>query len=184
MLAELLPELERGHLPRRPQDDSLATVMPKRTPDDGLIDWTATARQVFNLVRAVTHPYPGAFTFVGGRKVFVWRVDPSAGSGGTAAPGTVDVVDGSVIVVIGWTQLLRDELLGLPRLGCLGFHASLLPRYRGRAPINWALINDEPETGNTLMVLSPGADEGEIVAQRRIPITDADDCATLYERVS
>jgi methionyl-tRNA formyltransferase len=89
-----------------------------------------------------------------------------------------------LLLVVGWTQLVRDELLSVPRVACLGFHASLLPKYRGRAPVNWALINGETETGNTMIVLAPGADEGDIVAQRRIPITDEDDCATLYEKVS
>jgi methionyl-tRNA formyltransferase len=89
----------------------------------------------------------------------------------------------AIVLVIGWTQLLGEDLLRIPRIACLGFHASLLPRYRGRAPINWALINGETETGNTLMVLEPGADEGDIVAQRRIPITDDDDCGTLYDKV-
>jgi len=89
-----------------------------------------------------------------------------------------------VILVVGWTQLLKHEMLSLPSTACLGFHASLLPKYRGRAPINWALIHDETETGNTMIVLEPGADEGDIVAQRRIPITDDDDCATLYDKVA
>jgi methionyl-tRNA formyltransferase len=88
-----------------------------------------------------------------------------------------------LLIVVGWTQLLREELLSIPKIACLGFHASLLPRYRGRAPINWVLINGETETGNTMMVLEPGADEGDIVAQRRILITDEDDCRTLYEKV-
>ena len=88
-----------------------------------------------------------------------------------------------LLLVIGWTQLVRRELLSVPRVG-LGFHASLLPRYRGRAPINWALIHGEVETGNTMIVLEAGADEGDIVAQRAIPIEDADDCATLYEKVA
>lgn len=89
-----------------------------------------------------------------------------------------------VVLVIGWTHLLGDAFLRIPRVACLGFHASLLPKYRGRAPINWALIHGETETGNTLIVLEPGADVGDIVAQRRIPIRDDDDCATLYEKVS
>jgi len=89
-----------------------------------------------------------------------------------------------LLLVIGWTQLVREELLAVPRIACLGFHASLLPRYRGRAPINWALIHGESETGNTMIVLEPGADEGDIVAQRRIGITDDDDCETLYDKVS
>jgi len=89
-----------------------------------------------------------------------------------------------LLLVVGWTQLLKAEMLELPRVACLGFHASLLPKYRGRAPINWALIHGESETGNTLIVLEPGADEGDIVAQRRIAIEDEDDCATLYDKVA
>lgn len=88
-----------------------------------------------------------------------------------------------VLLVVGWTQLVKRELLAIPKLS-LGFHASLLPKYRGRAPINWALINGERETGNTLIVLAEGADAGDIVAQRTIPITDQDDCATLYDKVA
>jgi methionyl-tRNA formyltransferase len=88
-----------------------------------------------------------------------------------------------VLLVVGWTQLLKEELLAIPKVA-LGFHASLLPKYRGRAPINWALIHGERETGNTLIVLAPGADVGDIVAQRTIPIGDDDDCATLYGKVA
>lgn len=89
-----------------------------------------------------------------------------------------------VLLVVGWTQLLKDRLLRIPGIACLGFHASLLPKYRGRAPINWALINGETKTGNTMIVLEPGADEGDIVAQSEIPIEFEDDCRTLYEKVS
>lgn len=89
-----------------------------------------------------------------------------------------------LLLVVGWTQLLKSELLAIPRIGCLGFHASLLPKYRGRAPVNWAILNGETETGNTMMVLEPGADEGDIVSQRRIPIGEQDDCKTIYEKVS
>ena len=89
-----------------------------------------------------------------------------------------------LIIVIGWTRLLAEALLALPRLGAIGFHASLLPRYRGRAPVNWAIINGEAETGNTMFYLDPGVDTGDIIDQRAIPIEDTDDCATLYEKVS
>jgi methionyl-tRNA formyltransferase len=88
-----------------------------------------------------------------------------------------------VLLVVGWTQLVKEELLAVPKLA-LGFHASLLPKYRGRAPINWALINGERETGNTLIVLARGADVGDIVAQRTIPIGEDDDCATVYDKVA
>ena len=89
-----------------------------------------------------------------------------------------------LILVIGWTRLLGPALLQLPRLGCVGFHASLLPRYRGRAPVNWAIINGEKETGNTMFFLDKGVDTGDIIAQRRIPIAVDDSCATLYRKVA
>lgn len=89
-----------------------------------------------------------------------------------------------LILVVGWTRLLGPALLRMPRLGVVGFHASLLPRYRGRAPVNWALINGERETGNTMFFLDEGVDTGAVIAQRRIPITDGDDCSTLYEKVA
>ena len=88
-----------------------------------------------------------------------------------------------LLVVVGWTRLIRDELLAVPTYGCVGFHASLLPLHRGRAPVNWSLILGEAETGNTMMLLSPGADTGDIVDQRRTPIYLDDTCATVYERV-
>ncbi len=88
-----------------------------------------------------------------------------------------------ILLVIGWTQLLKEPLLRLPSLVTIGFHASLLPLYRGRAPVNWSIINGETETGNTMIVLEPGADEGDIIAQRRIPITPTDTCGTIYDQV-
>src|SRR5262249_37319264 len=95
----------------------------------------------------------------------------------------IRALEPDVILVIGWTQLLKDELLRMPKLACLGFHASLLPRYRGRAPINWALIYGEKVTGNSMITLEPEADTGDIVHKREIPITDEDDCNTLYQKV-
>jgi methionyl-tRNA formyltransferase len=89
-----------------------------------------------------------------------------------------------LILVIGWTRLLGPDLLRLPPLGAVGFHASLLPRYRGRAPVNWALINGEQETGNTMFYLDEGVDTGLVIDQRKISILDEDNCATLYRKVA
>jgi methionyl-tRNA formyltransferase len=89
-----------------------------------------------------------------------------------------------LILVIGWTRLLGPSVLRLPRLGAVGFHASLLPKYRGRAPVNWAIINGERDTGNTMFFIDEGVDTGDIIDQRPIPIEDDDDCATLYEKVA
>jgi methionyl-tRNA formyltransferase len=88
-----------------------------------------------------------------------------------------------VLLVVGWTQLVQRELLAVPKLASLGFHASLLPKYRGRAPVNWAIIHGETVTGNTMITLEPEADSGDIVAQRTIAITDEDDCGTVYQKV-
>ena len=100
------------------------------------------------------------------------------------AVATMRALAPDLVFCVGWTQLLRHEILRLPRSGCVGFHASALPRYRGRAPVNWAIIHGEMETGNTMMLLDEGVDTGDILAQRRFPIDDDDTCATIYERVA
>jgi len=89
-----------------------------------------------------------------------------------------------VVLVIGWTQLVKAPILRIPRYGCIGFHASLLPRYRGRAPVNWAIINGERVTGNTMLLLEEGVDDGDIIAQREISIGPEDTCASIYDRVA
>ena len=90
----------------------------------------------------------------------------------------------SIIFAIGWTRLLSDEILRIPKHGCVGMHASLLPKYRGRAPVNWVIINNEKETGNSSILLDAGVDTGKIITQRKIPITMSDTCFTLYHKVS
>lgn len=89
-----------------------------------------------------------------------------------------------VIFVIGWHQIVRPPVMRLARLGLIGAHASFLPHNRGSAPINWAILRGEQETGNTLMWLAEGVDEGDIIAQRAFPITPYDTCATLYGQVA
>ena len=88
-----------------------------------------------------------------------------------------------VLVVVGWTRLLGAEVLDIPPRGCIGFHASLLPRFRGRAPVNWAILRGEAETGNTMMMLDAGTDTGDIVDQQTVAITPDDTCATVYAKV-
>jgi len=89
-----------------------------------------------------------------------------------------------VVFVIGWHQIVRPPVMQLARLGLIGAHASFLPHNRGSAPINWAIIRGEHETGNTLMWLAEGVDEGDIIDQRAFPITPYDTCASLYARVA
>jgi len=108
VIARNLPLLERGKAPRIPQDHSKATCFGGRGPEDGQIDWNATARDICNLVRAVTRPYPGAFTFLDGEKVFIWKATPLDEDTG-AAPGTVLSRD-PLIVVAGEGAVRVDEM--------------------------------------------------------------------------
>ncbi len=91
VLERQLPDLTSGSAPRRPQDEAQATYFGGRKPEDGRIDWTKSAESIYNLVRAVTQPYPGAFTFAGGKKLFIWWAKPASGSGGK--PGEVLSLD-------------------------------------------------------------------------------------------
>jgi len=82
------------------------------------------------------------------------------------APAVLDqlrALDLDVLVVAAFGQFLRPPVLSLPRLGCVNLHASLLPRYRGAAPVAWALIHGERETGVTTFVLDEGMDTGPIL---------------------
>ena len=89
-----------------------------------------------------------------------------------------------VLIVLGWSQILSEEVLNIPKIGTIGAHASLLPKMRGSAPINWALIRGMEETGNTLMWLNPGVDTGMILDQYKFEINLYDSCKTLYEKVA
>lgn len=89
-----------------------------------------------------------------------------------------------IVFVIGWTRLIHEDILAIPKYGCIGMHASILPRYRGRAPINWALINNEKQTGNSAILLDRGVDTGKLLAQRSFAINMADTCKTLYDKVA
>ncbi len=88
LLDEMLPLIKAGSAPRFPQNHSKATYYGGRRPSDGEIDWSKSATEIRNLVRAVTHPYPGAYTYLGDRKCLFWAVSEVRGTKG-AKPGTV-----------------------------------------------------------------------------------------------
>ena len=88
-----------------------------------------------------------------------------------------------VIFVLGWSQLLPQEILELPPLGCIGSHPALLPHNRGRHPLIWALVEGLEESGLTFFYLDDGADSGDILWQKPFPITLEDDAGTLYEKI-
>ena len=87
-------------------------------------------------------------------------------------------------VVIAFGQILPQELLDMPEYGCLNVHASLLPSYRGAAPMQWAIIDGQQETGVTIMKMDAGLDTGDILAMETTPITEDETAGTLHDRLS
>jgi methionyl-tRNA formyltransferase len=97
---------------------------------------------------------------------------------------TLRALQPEAIVVAAYGQILPQVILTLPKYGCINIHASLLPRYRGAAPITWAIVRGETETGNTIMQMDEGMDTGAILLQERIPIDLTDTAGTLTEKLS
>ena len=89
-----------------------------------------------------------------------------------------------LMVVVAYGQILPQAILDLPPHGCLNVHTSLLPKYRGAAPIQWAIANGEPETGVTIMKMDAGLDTGPILSTRRTPILPTDDSQSLHDRLA
>ena len=89
-----------------------------------------------------------------------------------------------LIVVIAFGQILPKALLEIPTRGCINVHASLLPRYRGAAPLNWCIINGETETGVTTMLMDVGLDTGDMLLKRATPIDPDEDTSSLHNRLS
>lgn len=89
-----------------------------------------------------------------------------------------------MIVVAAYGQILPPGILEIPRFGCLNVHASLLPKYRGAAPVQWAILHDETETGVTIMKMDAGLDTGDILTQARTPIPPEDNAETLHDRLA
>jgi methionyl-tRNA formyltransferase len=120
VLGRQIDALLSGTAPETPQDASKATYFGGRRPEDGRIDWTLSSRQIFNLVRAVADPYPGAFSDVGGARLMVWWAEPDspAARGAKGRPG--EVVSVSPLVVAtgnGALELTRTEWRGSPAPG-------------------------------------------------------------------
>lgn len=106
-----------------------------------------------------------------------------------ASPNTAEVrkallsLEADVFLSVWYRRLLAPELLALPKVAALNLHGSLLPAYRGRAPLNWVLVNGETRTGVTLHHMTTVADAGDIIAQEPIEIALDDTALTLYRRM-
>jgi len=89
-----------------------------------------------------------------------------------------------LIVVVAFGQILPKSLLEIPPHGCINIHASLLPRYRGAAPLNWCIINGETETGITTMLMDVGLDTGDMLLKMATPIDPEENASSLHDRLS
>lgn len=89
-----------------------------------------------------------------------------------------------LIVVVAYGKLLPQEVLDIPRYGCINIHASLLPKLRGAGPIQWSILNGDRETGVTAMYLSAGMDEGDMIAKKSLVIEDTDTTQTLTDKLA
>lgn len=89
-----------------------------------------------------------------------------------------------LIVTAAYGQILPKEIIELPQYGCINVHASLLPKYRGGAPIHKSIIDGEPETGVTIMYMAEKLDAGDILTQVRVPIEEEDHVGTLHDKLA
>ncbi|MFH2012741.1 MAG: methionyl-tRNA formyltransferase [Pseudomonadota bacterium] len=89
-----------------------------------------------------------------------------------------------VIVVVAFGQILSKEILKFPQFGCINLHASLLPKYRGAAPINWVIINGEKLTGVTTILMDEGLDTGDILLQKEVEIEEDDTAESLHDKLA
>lgn len=97
---------------------------------------------------------------------------------------TISDLKPDMIVVVAYGQILKEELLNTPLLGCINVHASLLPKYRGAAPINWAVINGEEVTGITTMHMAKGLDSGDMIIKRETKIGPEETAGELHDRLA
>ena len=92
--------------------------------------------------------------------------------------------DADIAVVAAFGQILPQSILDMPKYGCINVHASLLPKYRGAAPIQWAVINGDPVTGVTIQQMDIGVDTGDIIAIREVPISDEETGGGLFDKLA
>ena len=93
-------------------------------------------------------------------------------------------IPADVYVVAAFGQILSQEILDLPKYGCVNIHASLLPKYRGAAPIQWAILNGEDKTGVTIMQMDAGVDTGDMLFRKEVKIEETDTAATLEDKLA
>ena len=100
------------------------------------------------------------------------------------ALGVVRALEPELIVVVAYGRILPKEILEAPKYGAVNVHASLLPKYRGAAPINWAMLGDEPETGVSIMYMAEELDAGDVIRVAKTPIGPEEPLSALWDRLA
>jgi methionyl-tRNA formyltransferase len=93
-------------------------------------------------------------------------------------------IGADIFIVAAFGQILSEEILNIPKYGCINIHASLLPMYRGAAPIQWAILNGEKKSGVTIMQMDEGLDTGDMLLKGEVEITDEDTADSLHDKLS
>ena len=96
----------------------------------------------------------------------------------------IKVLNPDLICVVAYGKILPKDILGIPKYGCINVHGSLLPKYRGAAPIQWAIINGDKKTGITTMYMDIGMDTGDMILKEEVVILDNETTGELWERLS
>jgi len=146
----------------------------------------------FEIAAVVTQPdrpkgrglEPAASPVKGAALELGLRVEQPEKLKGEAGRALLECYRPDAVVIVGYGQLIPADLLAIPRHGWINLHASLLPKYRGAAPVQWALINGETTTGVTTMRIDAGLDTGPILLQRETSISDDDTAVTLAARLA
>lgn len=94
---------------------------------------------------------------------------------------TIKRAEPDIIIVVAYGQILKEDILNLPKYGCINVHASILPKYRGAAPINWVIINGEDKTGNSIMRMDSGLDTGDVLKKSEIKIDKDMNAGELHD---
>lgn len=162
------------------------------TPDFAVPSLKALSKNGYNVLMVVTQPDRPKGR---GRKIIPPPVKEAAQHIGydVIQPVSIknkdfsDTITGlkpDIFIVVAYGHILPQNILAIPETGAINLHASLLPKYRGPAPIQWAIINGEKETGVTTMLMDDGMDTGDILLSSKEKITAVDTSATLHDRLS
>jgi methionyl-tRNA formyltransferase len=182
-----LPTFLRIFLERRSKDVVGLTIMPVTTPKKG---WRATLQDHFALFGLRTFlyqsmrfalyrlgdlggrllPWPSFYSVHAVAAHFQVPLLPTTGINSAEYLARLRVLAPDVIISVNAPQVFKRRLLALPRLGCINVHGALLPKYRGRLPSFWVLLNGEKETGATVHFMNEHLDDGPIILQRSVPI--------------